>query len=330
MDHYQQSFKEAVRWIEEQDDFLIVSHVHPDGDATGSLLAMAHLLKKMGKTYTLANDGPLPKRFSFLEGFHDVVNLGSRSLGRTFSAVIALDAADQGRLGQAVNHIAADALLLNIDHHPTNTRFGTVNVIQPEAASTTEILFDLIQSYFPDLLHKEIAQPLYSGLLTDTGGFRYANTNEKVLRVAAALLAYDLNPGKIAELALETMSVEQLQLLKKALHRLEFVLERKVAIISVSVEDMREAGASKDDVDGLVSYARNVEGVEVGVLLKEISDSEVKVSLRSRQKVNVATLAQSFGGGGHVRAAGYTFAGTLDQARQVLIKQLREAFIDRC
>jgi phosphoesterase RecJ-like protein len=328
MEEYLDKIEEASRFIKDHDDFLVVAHIHPDGDATGSSLAVAHLLSNLGKRFTVINEGDTPIRFSFLTGFDQIVNLSKTEVDRTFSAVIAVDVADYKRLGDVSRLIKEKSVILNIDHHPTNTCFGQINVIRSTAASTTEILFDLITGHFNGMIDQKIAEALYTGLLTDTGGFRYSNTTQHVFHMASSLLPHGVRPGDIAEVALETISASHLKLLKQSIQSLSFAYDEQVAFITVSAEDMKQTKATKDDVDGLVSYPRNIEGVEVGVLLKEWEAGEVKVSLRSKKFVDVAAIAQKYEGGGHAKAAGYTFYGTLTEAKEQLISELEKTFGD--
>lgn len=328
METYSRDLAEASQFIRNHDDFLVIAHVHPDGDATGSTLAVGHLLSNLGKKYTLVNEGDTPLRFSYLSGYDQIIDLSKTKLDRTFSAVIAVDVADYKRLGEVENILSKSCTMLNIDHHPTNTCFGQINVIRSSAASTTEILFDLISTLFPNELDLRIAEALYTGLLTDTGGFRYSNTTQRVLEMAASLLAYGVKPGEIAEHALETISSAHLKLLKHSIQTLSFAYDEKVAFIAVSKQDIKDSKATKDDVDGLVSYPRNIEGVEVGVLLKEWEEGEIKVSLRSKNDLDVAAIAQKSGGGGHKKASGFSFKGSLAEAKEHVIKELAEQFGD--
>lgn len=201
MDNYTKQLEEAASFIRENDDFLVISHLHPDGDATGSSLAVAHLLHNLGKRYIVANEGSVPKRFSFLTGYEQLINFAEEEPTSKFSTIIAVDIADFERFGGAIPFLAEERKILNIDHHPTNTLFGLVNIIRSTAASTTEILYDLIQHSFSEQLDTKIAEALYTGLLTDTGGFRYSNTTESVLQMAATLLKYGIKPSEIAEYA---------------------------------------------------------------------------------------------------------------------------------
>lgn len=321
---YQETLQAVKEYILGHDDFLVISHLSPDGDAVGSSLAMANLLKNLNKRYTVVNEGSCPRKFSYLHLFDEIIDLSQQSIQRSFKHIISVDVADMSRFGNAHHLFAENAYIVNIDHHPTNTLFGQLNLIRSDAASTTEILFDLIDQHFSHALDTHVAESLYTGLLTDTGGFRYANTNQAVLEKAAKLLSYDLKPAKIAERALETMTASFLELLKLSLNTLSFAFDGKVAILSISLADLEKAGANREDVDGLVAYPRNIEGVEVGILLKEWSADEVKVSLRSKELVDVSGIAQKNGGGGHVRAAGFTYHGDLNQAKKHILRELAQ------
>jgi phosphoesterase RecJ-like protein len=324
MESYTQALVQAKQFIEDHDDFLVISHLHPDGDATGSSLAMAHLLTNLGKSFVVANEGVTPNRFSFLTGYDQIINFSEKDPNRTFSTVIALDIADYKRIGGASSLIEEKGHILNIDHHPTNTRFGEINVIRSTAASTTEILYDLITGFFPSQLDFKVAESLYTGVLTDTGGFRYSNTTQPVLEMAASLLQYGVKPSVIAEHTLETISRTYLSLLGVVLQSLEFICDHKVAFLSVTLDDMDKVQASKDDVDGLVSYPRNIEGVEVGILFKQVAENEIKVSLRAKHIVDVAEIAQRHDGGGHAKASGFTYFGSLEEAKALITLELQK------
>lgn len=321
---------QAGIFIDEHDHFIVVSHINPDGDALGSLLAVADLLHTQGKTFSLACDGYLPQRFRFLPRFEEIMScdelsvhhdVGEASVNRV--GLISIDVADEQRLGDLPPRVMQYERL-NIDHHPTNTRFGSVNVVHSSAASTTQVLYDLYRLCFPDALNQATSICLYTGLLTDTGGFRYSNTNHDVMKMAADLLTYEVDPHLIAERSLETMSLPQYELIKNCLPLLRFACNGKVGIIPVSTNIMKLSGANKDDIDGLVNYPRMLEGVLIAAVLKEWSTDEIKVSLRSKGNLDVARVAASFGGGGHAKASGFTYSGTLEEANDALLDELEK------
>lgn len=319
---YERELRQSQAFLTEHDDFLVVAHVQPDGDAVSSTLAVGWLLSCLGKKYVMVNEGPIPKRMGYLWQADQIRDLSAEPLNRKFDNVICVDCADFKRVGTTKELFAEGAKLLNIDHHPTNDGYGTVNLIVPYAAATAEILFDLIQ--FMGLeLNEAIATALYTGLLTDTGGFRYSNTSPKVMATASKLLEYGVDGPGLSELLLEQMTLPQLRLLTRALNGLQLTEDGKISWVVVTDEDLKSAGAVHEDMEGIVNYPRNIQGVEVGLLFKVIDEQAVKVSMRSAGKVDVAKVAQSFGGGGHVRAAGARVEGTLEAIVPRVVEQVR-------
>ncbi|MEI7026329.1 DHH family phosphoesterase [Paenibacillus sp. y28] len=321
---YAGQLQAASRFLEAADDVLVVSHVQPDGDAASSTFAIGLLLKHLGKSYTLINEGSIPGKFDFMPGFTQVVHFKDQKPERLFHHVVAVDCADFGRIGQVSSLFAADVQLLNIDHHPTNDGFGAVNVIKADAASTTEIIFDLCveMGLRPQ---GDLAVCLYTGLLTDTGGFRYANTSPKVLQIAADLVSTGVKGHVLAEKLLEKMTLPQVELLRRGLATLSFAHEGRISWVSASLQDREDTGASNEDFEGLVNYPRNIEGVEVGLMFKQTDTATYKVSFRSAGQVDVAAIAQQFGGGGHIRAAGCTVEGQLDEVVERIVLEVGRA-----
>ncbi|OXM84714.1 DHH family phosphoesterase [Paenibacillus rigui] len=323
---YSIQLQEAARFIQENDDFLVVSHIQPDGDAAGSTFAMAWMLTALGKRFTLINEGSIPDKFKYMAaGQHKVINLESDAVTEQFSHVISLDCADYSRMGKVHQGFSEQVTMLNIDHHATNDLFGTTNVVNASAAATVEILYDLSLELGIVFSH-ELNVCIYSGLLTDTGGFRYANTTPKVMQIAADMLQRGVKGHELAEHLLEKLTYPQITLLQRTLQSLSFAHNKQVGWLAVTLDDLAESGASGEDLDGLVNYPRNVEGVEVGLLFKERAGI-VKVSLRSAGRVDVAQVAKTFGGGGHVRAAGCAINGTLQEAIERVVKEVGKAFV---
>ncbi|WP_438491960.1 DHH family phosphoesterase [Paenibacillus sp. IHBB 3054] len=322
MQSYEQSLQQTRKFLLEHDDYLVVSHVQPDGDAVSSTLAVGWLLSCLGKKYTMLNEGPIPKRMEYLWHADEIVNLAEGELPRKYSNVICVDCADFQRVGLTQRFFAQDALIANIDHHPTNNGYGFVTLIKPDAAATAEILFDLLKTFEVEW-DIDIATAIYTGLLTDTGGFRYTNTSPKVMAAVSELLALGVNGPELAETLLEEMTLAQVKVLNRALNTLQLTPQGDVAWVYVTPQDMLECNAANEDLEGIVNYPRNIRGVEVGMLFKVIDETAVKVSLRSAGKVDVAALAQVFGGGGHTRAAGARVEGTLEQAIPRVLEEVR-------
>lgn len=314
--------KQAKAFIEEHHRFLVVAHIQPDGDAISSTCAIAYLLEHLGKSYVLMNESPLPPKFAFLYGSERIQQFNEQEVhGEKFDAIITLDCADAKRLGKVEKMFSEQVPLLNIDHHPTNDFFGSCQLIDPQAAATVEVLYDLL-SQFELAWDERIATCIYTGLLTDTGGFRYANTTSKVMQIAAEMLQTGVKGHELAERLLERTTHAHVQVLKRALATLQFAANDQVCWMSVKEQDFTETGATNDDLEGLISYPRNIEGVKIAVLFKELGPQEVKVSLRSSGEKNVAKIAQHFGGGGHVLAAGVTMSYNLEQSISLIIDQV--------
>lgn len=323
---YTRQLEAAAAFIEQHDDFLVVSHIQPDGDAASSTYATGWILKQLGKSFTMINEGAMPSKFSYLWGSDQVLDFSKQVPERFYSTIISIDCADFSRMGRISTLFDDQAHLLNIDHHPTNDRFGSCHLIKSDAAATVQILYDLTihMKLIPSL---DFGNCIYTGLLTDTGGFRYSNTSPEVLKIGANLLALGVQGSIIAEQVLERVTYSQIVLLQKSLSTLSFAHDRKLAWLAVSLADLESTGASSDDLDGLVNYPRNVEGVEVGMLFKEKAVGVIKVSLRSSGLVDVAAIAQSLGGGGHVRASGCTIHGTLEEAVARMVQEVGNELI---
>ncbi|MGF7048789.1 phosphoesterase RecJ-like protein [Paenibacillus sp. DS2015] len=322
MQTYEQALEQAKEYLLKHDDYLVVSHVQPDGDAVSSTVAVGWLLSCLGKKFTMINEGPIPQRMLFLTMADQIENMEIHPPLRTYQHVICVDCADFKRVGLTNQLFAEDALILNIDHHPTNNGYGQVNVINADAAATAEILYDLL-GLFDVKWTKELATAIYTGILTDSGGFRYSNTSPKIMGMASDLLTYGVNGPELAENLLEEMTLPQMNILVKALNTLQMSSDGQISWVHLTPADMLECSAVNEELEGIVNYPRNIRGVEVGIFFKVIDDHAVKVSLRSAGKVDVAELAQTFGGGGHARAAGCRMEGTLDTIISQVIERVR-------
>jgi phosphoesterase RecJ-like protein len=320
---FSQQLQEAARFIQENDRFLVISHVNPDGDAIGSTCSMACMLDKLGKSFVMVNEDRVSKRFTVIPRSDQIVGRSEQGLPEGFQAVIAVDSADFDRIGQTKALLSEGTPILNIDHHPTNDGWGSVSLIREDAASTTEVLFALCQELqIP--LDEELATCLYAGLMTDTGGFRFSNTTVAVMRTAADLMEAGVNATRLSEGLMGTMTKGQVELLKHALQTMEYASEGRIAWISIKEEEIAELVEDPTDTEGLVNYPRSIQGVEVGLMFKQVDSERVKVSLRSKD-VDVSAIAQSFGGGGHVKASGCTFQGSLEDAVSQVVRKVQEA-----
>jgi bifunctional oligoribonuclease and PAP phosphatase NrnA len=314
----------ANRFLREHDHYLVVSHVNPDGDAASSTYAVGLVLRKLGKSYTLVNEGAIPDKFHGISSEQNVKSWKNGELSDAYTYVICVDCADYSRVGEVQDGIAPEAHILNIDHHATNDRYGEINVVREDAASTTEVLFDLIEQMGLEM-DLPLAQCLYTGLLTDTGGFRYANTSPRVLQIASRLIGIGVNGSLLAERYLEKITLSHIELLKRSLSTLKLHANGKIALLYVTTDDIAASNASDEDLEGLVNYPRNIDGVEVGLLFKQRAHDTVKVSFRSAGQVDVSLVARSFGGGGHKRASGCTIQGSIEEAIQQVVAEIEAA-----
>ncbi len=308
--------------LNEPDQVLVVCHVSPDGDAVGAALSMAHFLEQAGKSFTVVNDDPVPSRYDFMPGVERFQR--TDSVDRQFRTIVAVDCADLKRLGTTTQLFADSHLLINIDHHETNNRYGHMNLVQAEASATCLVLYRMFHAS-GIAVDRNMAILLYTGILFDTGGFRYNNTTPEIHHAAADLLSRGFEPFMIADRVLESMTREQVELVRLGLSTLRIHDSGRIAYVVVSQELLRTSGASDDDTEVLLPYTRSLSGIEVGMLFRERPDGSVKVSLRSRDRVDVASIALRFGGGGHVRAAGCNLDGPIEQAVEHLVTAVAEA-----
>jgi phosphoesterase RecJ-like protein len=305
--------------------FLLPLHEAPDGDTLGSTLALAICLERTGKSAVVASPDAVPPAYRFLPGSGAVRGWGD--VGGGFDAAVFVDCGDMDRAGGGDVRPRC-RVVVNIDHHPTNPRFGDINLVDPGAAAAGEIVAQILDRLgWP--VDPAVATCLYVALMTDTGSFRYANTTAAALRLAARLVDAGASPYDIAGAVYENQPPAHIGLVGRALLSLRVSPSGRAAWMRLGREDFAAAGASEDDTEGVVNYARMVRGVEVGFLLREDARGGVRVSLRSRQTVDVGLLAAGLGGGGHPRAAGaHLHAITLDQAEALLLERVLAAVGD--
>jgi phosphoesterase RecJ-like protein len=310
--------------LREHDRFLVVTHENPDGDALGSLLAMNVALEGLGKDTQmyLSGDVPLPREYAFmaLDGLSRVLpaDLDERVL-------VAVDCAKADRIGP--DPPLDDAkLVVDIDHHHDNTRFGDVNLIVPDASSTGEVLRDVFRELGVDIT-PEIAEPLYIALVTDTGRFQYANTTPKSLRLAAELVEAGADVHAVFQQVYESVEFAKLKLLARALERARVLEGGRIVVSYLLRTDFSEVGAAEPYSEGIIDYLRAVEGSELAALIREPPRDDGptrRVSLRaSIDELDVSAIARSFGGGGHRQAAGFSSDRSIDEITELV----RQGFV---
>jgi bifunctional oligoribonuclease and PAP phosphatase NrnA len=290
------------------DSFLVVTHENPDGDALGSMLAMSIALRELGKDVVmyLSGEAPTPGEYGFLD-LRDLRRLLPDDLEER--VLLALDCASERRIGPETEAVERSRMVVNVDHHHDNSRFGDLNLIVDDASSTAEIVRDVLVSLDVQL-SPDIAEALYVALVTDTGRFQYSNTTPKALRLAADLVEAGADVHGIFRLVYETVQFAKLKLLARALERAGLYENGRLVVTYLLKEDFAEVGAEEPYSEGIIDYLRSVEGSEMVALIREPPRDEGparRVSLRSsRDEVDVSAIARAAHGGGHRQAAGFS------------------------
>lgn len=315
---------EAADAIRSASHLVLACHVNPDGDALGSLLGLALGLSSMGKTLTLLSQDGVPEPLRFLP-HADAVRTLAQVAPASFDLAVVLDSGDLTRVGDAVLPFVRSApRILNIDHHAAGAAFGDVRLIDATAASTSELVFRLLQTLEIPLT-PDIAACLFTGVTTDTGGFRFANVTPATLQTAAALVAAGAAPAAISEQVFDNRTFAATVLLGRALAGLSQTDDGRIVWARVRLADFLELGATDEDTEGIVNFARGVRGADAGILFREMADGKIRISLRARASVDVGAVAQKFGGGGHRMAAGCSLSLPLAEAENAIVDVVRAA-----
>jgi phosphoesterase RecJ-like protein len=302
----------------------MLGHVHPDGDVLGTLLGLGLALEGAGWPVTFAGPHPVPEMLSFLAGA-ERWQVWERA-PRTFDLLVLTDCPNDERTEGLLNGARGpDSRVFNIDHHPDNRLYGTVNWIDSGAAATGEMVFDLIRALGLTIT-PGIATALFTAIHTDTGSFRYSNTTARTFRIAGELTALGANPALVSDWLYQRRPVDALGKLGEVLQRVNVSRDGRVAWLVLPRELASDAFVTAED---LVTYPRSIRGVQVAVLLREEGDGLVKASLRGKGVVPVNRIAHRFGGGGHENAAGCTLRGTLDEATSALLAAVGESLDGR-
>src|SRR3954470_13950864 len=300
--------------LRDNEKFLVVTHENPDGDALGELLATTLAPRQRGKDVQmlLTGDAPLPREYNFME-LDGVLRELPDDVGER--VLVAVDCAKADRIGPDETPLERSRLVVDIDHHHDNSRFGDVNLIVANASSTGEVLRDVFAELGVELT-PEIAEPLYVALVTDTGRFQYSNTTPKALRLAAELVDAGADVHAVFQQVYESVEFAKLKLLARALERARVLEGGRIVVSYLLRTDFSEVGAAEPYSEGIIDYLRAVEGAELAALIREPprDDAERRVSLRaSIDELDVSAIARSFGGGGHRQAAGFSSEASIDE-----------------
>lgn len=300
-----------VNEIRTNNSFLLTSHESPDGDAIGSSLALASFLRKIGKDVCVHLCDPVPDLYAFLPGAETVQ---SQIPDRDFDVAFVLDIGELRRAGDAFFRFKRINKIINLDHHLGCEQFGAYNLIDP-AAAATGVLIHRIASEFGYAFDIDTALCLYVSIITDTGSFRYSNSNREAFTIAGLMVECGINAWDVAEKIYENQPLKRLQLLALAISTLEVSSDGLFASLAVSLDMYAQTGADAELTDGFVNYPRSIRGVEVAIFFRQLDENRYKVGFRSKGKVNVSAFAAALGGGGHHNAAGCTVDGTLNEVK---------------
>lgn len=307
---------ETARAMEKHRRIMVTSHVNPDGDSISSQLALASVLKALGKEVMIMNQDPVPERYRFLPGWESI---SSQMETPNVTAVCVVDCANPQRLGQAAELITPATMeLIVIDHHVSNNGFGHIQYIDSDASSTCELVYRISQKLNVNL-SAEQATILLSGIMTDSGGFRYSNTSPATLRSAALLMEAGAELAWISEQLYFQQPLRHLKVLGQLFSDLKTAANGRISWVALTQEMARKHGFDINDSEEFVSHVLSVKGAEVGLLFKEQGNGIVRISFRSKGRVDVNRLAALFGGGGHIQAAGARVKGTVDEVTKLVV-----------
>ena len=313
-----EALKGIASLILEKDNILILTHANPDGDTLGCACSLCLALRSMGKTIDYINGDEISSEYRIITERVSHIDFEP-------DFIMSVDVADVSLLVKEVREKYAGRISLAIDHHRLNRIAAERVYIENDSASCCEIVFLLLKEMRVDIT-PEIADCLFFGISTDTGCFRYSNVTARTHGIASELISCGANAGKINEIMFETKSFARLKLQQRCLEGLELYFDGRLSIFTISLEIVRETGAQESDFDTIVSLSRQIEGVKMGITLKEKPGGIVKVSVRTGEEYNAAEFCSRFGGGGHIRAGGCSFTGDPEEVKAKLLPAAEELF----
>lgn len=304
---------EIIKAIQNSKNVLVCGHIRPDGDCIGSALAVRRICEKLGKNADAVCDSDKPDAFFYLP---DYDKFCSRKYD-DYDLFIAVDCADEKRLGEYRKYLVSAKNSVDIDHHPTNYGYAKINCIDAKAASVCALLFELFED--SGLIDKDVAEMLYTGVSTDTGHFMHSNTDAKVFTTAAKLCGYGIDVGRINHDLYRNESMNKMKLTARAIDSIRLHADGKIALMTILLDDLKACDCETLDTEGLIDYASSIAGVRISIAMCEQPGNLFRVSLRS-VSADVSAVAGKFGGGGHKLASGCIINGNRYDVAEMLIK----------
>ena len=310
------SAKDVAKLILENDDILIISHKSPDGDTLGCAFSLYYSLCQLGKNARIECSDEFPKKYDYLYKEYSPKEFEPKF-------IVAVDIADVQLFGKKTEKYSK-YIDICIDHHPSNTHYANKTLLNSSAAAACEVMYEVLTE-LGVTIDKNIANSIYTGVLTDTGCFKYSNTSAITHIIAARMIEAGADYAEINKDLFDTKSKSRLLLEKEVINNLKYYFDDKCAVINISQELLEKTGANEFEIDGLSALPRQIEGVEVGITLREKEDG-YKISLRTTSYVNACEICKALGGGGHARAAGCFIEGDLETVTKTIIEEVRKHF----
>ncbi len=310
------TLRQTARFLKQHDNYIILTHASPDGDTLGSAYALYYGLNEIGKAACVLCPDVIPEKYGYFARKTDHVS-------RENATVVAVDVADKRLLGDLEKEFG-DIVDLNIDHHISNVRFSRNLYLNANAAATAELMYELL-CLMKVNINDITAKALYTGIVTDTGCFKYTNVTAKTHMIAAQLYDYHIDAPEINRIMFDTKSRKLLELERMVLDASEFHFDGRCLILPVTAEMQEKTGCSGTELEGIAVISRSIEGVVAGITLKQVGDLEFKISLRTYQPLDASMICKKLGGGGHRAAAGASVSGSIDEVKQKVLAAVGEA-----
>lgn len=314
------TIKEIAQKLKQAQSVLLFPHVHMDGDALGSSAALAGALRKQGKTCYVLIEDEIAGNLKFLDRDYCTDN---QDIIDDPDLCVYIDCGDESRIPKRYSKFLSGRETMCIDHHRTNSSDTDYAYVDPDAAATGEIIYDIITA-MGDEIDAHTGEALYAALTTDTGNFQYSNCTKKTHEIAAALYDSGMNHSEVCIQIYENVSVGRIRLDNMIMNTLDIFADGKAAMAYVTQQMLEDTGTGMDETEGIVSTLRSIRGVEISVFLKEYGTEEIKVSMRAKTYADVAEIAVEFDGGGHIKAAGFTGRGSLEEIKAVVRSRIEE------